>query len=400
MTFKKIFITGILMAGTSFLTAGTAVSPGVSDSEIRLTQIAAQSGPAAFLGTQMRLGLTAGLGNMLKGADGKERKIILDILDDMYEEAIAGQLAGKTLGEDKTLALIGGVGTPTAKVISPQARGKKVPMFGWFTGAGLLREAGDKIVSNLRASYMQEAQKMIDLAKSIKTEDSVGVFMQKDSFGEAVLKGVTTSLVKEQKAPVVVTTFERNTVDIAKGLDELLAKAPKVIVMVGPYKPIAAIVKAIKTDPKYAAIKDSKLMTVSFVGSDALAKELGKDGEGVIVTQVVPDPFDTKIPLVAEYQAAVKGVCQTNTDLKSICDTSSINWVSIEGYIVGKLTRLALEKMIASGKLSRESFNDALRSLDVDLGGFKVKFNDTQASDMVTTTMLKDGRFVAINKLS
>src|SRR5687768_18371669 len=39
----------------------------------------------------------------------------------------------------------------------------------------------------------------------------------------------------------------------------------------------------------------------SFVGSNALAKELGNAGGGVVITQVVPFPEDKSVPLVASY---------------------------------------------------------------------------------------------------
>ena len=47
-------------------------------------------------------------------------------------------------------------------------------------------------------------------------------------------------------------------------------------------------------------------MNISFVGSDALAKELGPLGAGVVITQVVPFPKDTAIPVVGRYQASLK----------------------------------------------------------------------------------------------
>ena len=46
---------------------------------------------------------------------------------------------------------------------------------------------------------------------------------------------------------------------------------------------------------------DSVFMTLSFVGSNALARELGPDADGVFVTQVVPSPKDDALPVVAAY---------------------------------------------------------------------------------------------------
>jgi ABC-type branched-subunit amino acid transport system substrate-binding protein len=72
---------------------------------------------------------------------------------------------------------------------------------------------------------------------------------------------------------------------------------PEAVVMVGTYKPCAEFIKLAKR------IKlDAVFVNISFVGSNALAEELGEDGKGVVVTQVVPLPTDTDIALVAQYQ--------------------------------------------------------------------------------------------------
>ena len=71
--------------------------------------------------------------------------------------------------------------------------------------------------------------------------------------------------------------------------------------MVGAYKPCAEFIKLARR------LKlDAVFVNISFVGANALAKELGEDGKGVVVTQVVPFPGDTSIPLVARYQKALK----------------------------------------------------------------------------------------------
>src|SRR6185437_17077098 len=53
---------------------------------------------------------------------------------------------------------------------------------------------------------------------------------------------------------------------------------------------------------------DAVFVNISFVGTEALAQELGREGSGVVVTQVVPFPTDTSISVVARYQAAHKAL--------------------------------------------------------------------------------------------
>ena len=132
--------------------------------------------------------------------------------------------------------------------------------------------------------------------------------------------------------------------------------------MISPYKPAAEFIKLAKQ------IKlNATFVNISFVGSDALAKELGNEGAGVVVTQVVPFPMDANIPVVARYQAA----------LKAMAAGAQPGFISLEGYLVGRAIVAALEKV--DGEPTRAG-SDAGRSQKAgafDLGGFKLAYSAT-----------------------
>ena len=126
---------------------------------------------------------------------------------------------------------------------------------------------------------------------------------------------------------------------------------------VGPYKPIAEFIKLarqLKVDAAFVAI--------SFVGSDSLAQELGNQGAGVIISQVVPFPGDKSLPVVAAYQAA----------LTAVNSKSKPGFVSLEGYLVGQLVVEALKRI--PGEPTREAFLDAIEGAPFDLGGVTLAF--------------------------
>src|SRR3546814_1131944 len=82
---------------------------------------------------------------------------------------------------------------------------------------------------------------------------------------------------------VASAKYKRNTIAVKESLLRIRKADPQAVVMVGAYKPIAEFIKVarrIRMNPTF--------VNISFVGSDALAKELGRDGEGVVITQVVP----------------------------------------------------------------------------------------------------------------
>ena len=129
----------------------------------------------------------------------------------------------------------------------------------------------------------------------------IAIMYQDDAFGQAGLAGVKRALDKRQMQLAGEGTFERNTVAVKAALLAIKKAEPHAVIMISPYKPAAEFIKLAKQ------IKlDATFVNISFVGSDALAKELGAAGAGVVITQVVPFPKDAAIPVVGRYHAALK----------------------------------------------------------------------------------------------
>lgn len=376
---------------------------GISDKHIELAQVAPMKGSSAeFLGTQMYVGMNAALANtIIKGQDTKERTILIKAYNDNYEQEQTAKITSDIINKKGTFAFVGVVGTPTGKTLSIHAKMAKIPVVGLFTGAGFFRKNNDHII-NLRASYSQEIQKMIDIVKSKNATDTdqVAVLMQEDAFGLAGLNAVQDVLKTDKKSPVAIGTFKRNSTSVDEGLSPICLKKPKVIIVVGPYVSVAAIIQKIRQDEKYKDIKDAIIMTLSFVGSDALLKKLNElkvDGTGVIVTQVVPNPQDTNKSIVQEFQRDVQSFCQNTKNADYCIASNPANWVSMEGYLVGKVIGLLLTKIATQGVFTREQFIKEAKNLDMDLGGFPLKFQNNQLSNLVIPTIIKNGILVPID---
>jgi branched-chain amino acid transport system substrate-binding protein len=122
-----------------------------------------------------------------------------------------------------------------------------------------------------------------------------------------------------------------------------------------------------------------------------LAKELGPEGNGVIVSQVVPFPWDASLKVVADYQAAIKAVD----------GNAQPEFVSLEGYLVGRLTIAALEKVGPSP--TRETLLKTIKEVGkFDVGGLEMTFgpDKNQGLDKVFMTVIQaDGSFKAVDKL-
>lgn len=362
-----------------------AADPGVASNKIVFGQAAPLTGPAAGLGTGMRDGILAAFAEVNAAGGVKGRKLELVPRDDGYEPDKSVEASKKLLDEDKVFALVGPVGTPTSAAVEPIVAEKKVPFIGPFTGAEFLRNPYKPHVVNVRASYFQETEEMVERLTKDLGHKKIAILYQNDAFGRAGLAGIQKALDKRGMKLAGEATFERNTTAVRQGLLDLRKADPEAIVIIGPYAPAAEFIKLAK-QVKVNAV----FVNISFVGADPLAAALGADGAGVVVTQVVPFPGDTSIPVVERYLKA----------LKAHVPNAQPGFISLEGYMVGRLVAAALDRV--SGEPTRAALLDALSKGEYDLGGIKLGFgaNDNQGSDTVFLTVIgPDGKYKAVKSL-
>jgi len=359
---------------------------GVSADKIVFGQAAALDGAASALGLGMKMGLEAAFAEINKAGGVKGRKLELKSVDDGYEPTKSIEAVKKLLEEDKVFAIAGAVGTPTAAATQPIATAAGAPFIGAFTGAEFLREPYKPLVLNIRASYFQETEAMVEHLTKDLGASKIAIMYQDDAFGQAGLAGVKKALDKRQMQLAGEGTFERNTVAVKTALLAIKKAEPHAVIMISPYKPAAEFIKLAKQ------IKlDVTFVNISFVGSDALAKELGPVGAGVVITQVVPFPKDAAIPVVGRYQAS----------LKANAPDAQPGFVSLEGYLVGRAIISALEKV--GGDLTRQALIEAVQKAGtLDLDGFKLVYSpsNNRGSDQVFLTVIQaDGSFKAVDRL-
>jgi branched-chain amino acid transport system substrate-binding protein len=375
------------IAMTLALSATASTEDGVTKDKILFGQAAALEGPASALGTGMQLGIRAAFEEANSNGGVNGRKLELKSYDDSYEPDTSIQAVKDLIEQDKVFALIGTVGTPTSKATQPIATKAKVPFIGPFTGAGFLRNHELGNIVNVRATYAAETETWIKHLTEDLGYTRIALLYQDDGFGRVGLKGVTAALQRRKMELVAKGTYTRNTTAVKSALIDIRRKKPQAVVMVGAYKPIATFIKVARSIDFNPAF-----VNISFVGSKALAKELGPDGKDVIISQVVPYPWETSIPLVGNYQSALKAL-----DAKA-----EPGFVSLEGYMVGKLAIMTLQNM--KGEITRESFLKTVwETGSYDLGGITLKFGpkDNQGMEKVYLTQINaDGSFRPVAKLT
>jgi ABC-type branched-subunit amino acid transport system substrate-binding protein len=351
--------------------AGGALAQGVTDSQVVLGQSAAFSGPSAQLGKDMREGamLYFDYVNAHGGVHG--RRIELKSLDDGYEPNRAVANTRKLVDEEKVFALFGYVGTPTSMAAMPVFTQAKVPFVGAFTGAEALRHPVNPYIFNVRASYFDETEAIVRHLTAMSI-DNIAIFYQNDAYGQAGLAGVERALKKRNMSLSARGTVERNTVAVAKAVDAIKKANPQSVIMIGSYKACAEFIREMKKQGQ-----NPTFWNVSFVGSKALADELGPEGRGVEISQVVPFPWDISVPVVREYRKLV--------DARKL----EPGFGTLEGFIAAKVMVEGLKR--AGRKLDREDFVKAMESLnDYDTGGFRVSYgpHNHAGSDFVDLTII------------
>ena len=355
--------------------------PGVSASQVLFGQSAALTGPSDELGVGMRTGIQAAFkeANDAGGVNGRTLTLMTE--DDSYEPDSAFENAQKLLNADRVFGLIGSVGTPTSRAASPVAEAQGAPFVGAFTGAQLLRGPDLTNVLNLRASYHDETERMVAYLQS-QGINRVAVLYQNDSYGVDGLEGVQKALAREGRQDMELVEswyYRRNTEAVNVAVYRIARANPEAVIIIGAYRPAANAIEKLRAKLDPAPI----FMNVSFVGSNALAEELGEAGAGVYVTQVVPLPSDEANAVVASYIAA----------LSAYDASAEPGFVSLEGYLVGRLAVAGLDA--CGAEVTRSCFLREVRGLEA-IDGFELTYEpgENQGSDAVFLTRINaDGKY-------
>jgi branched-chain amino acid transport system substrate-binding protein len=361
--------------------------PGVTDSEVIIGSSLPLSGHASYLGIQTLHGAVSYVNyiNEQGGVHGRKVKVIA--YDDGYDPPRCLSNTQRLIIDDKVFALFCYVGTPTTVKIMPLVEEARIPLVGMFTGANALREPFNRYIINIRASYYQETAAAIQRLVGDLDIKKVAVFYQYDAYGFDGLKGTELALKQYGLAPVARGTYIRGTLNIEEGLNKIIDSGAETVVMIGTYDPCAKFVKSAREkgfDPIF--------FNVSFVGADELARKLGRDGEGVIVTQVVP------LPDAPESQTLMPGVEKYTNLLEHYYPQDRPNFVGLEGCINAQVLVEGLKRV--GRDLNRERFIDAIESIqDYSLGiSNTLTFGPTdhQGFERVYFTRLQNGKFVLV----
>ena len=351
--------------------ASAASAVSAQAETIQLGMSVPLTGNTSGIGLSYKNGVELALHQLNKEGGIQGVKVQLLVKDDQYEPELTVQNTRQFIIENKVLALLSYVGTPTSAAILPLLRHYQTPYITPFTGASLLRQPEHSFIYHLRAGYDEETQSQVEYLLT-KADTKVGLLLQADEFGASVEQGYLKALQLKGISPAVTARFQRNSTEIEAGVSELIKAGVELVFMVGTYKPLAEAISFGRSKgyrPQYA--------TVSFAGLQQLSALLDKE-DNVMATMVVPKPTDTKWLLVREYQRLM---IQQATD--------PLSDVGLEGFTAGTLLGQALK--LCPLPVKRQCLLDKLRQ-QTTVYDFPLVFdpNKQQASQQVFRVRVTD----------
>jgi len=364
---------GVFVLWVSAALSNTALAePGVTADSITLGQSTTLSGPLGDLGQDVLKGSKVYFDalNARGGVNGRSIKLVTN--DDAYDSKKTLENVEAFIAGDATLALFGTFGTPNNEALLPIARKAGLPVLMPYSGAPSIRAKTFDGVFNLRASYADEVERLVDHLYTVGIR-KIAVAYQNNAFGKEVLAATVETMERRKLKPLLAISVENSASDAPTAADKLLESQPEAVLLALAGKPAVDVIKNVNQRRRGLS-----MYALSVLATPSNLRALGKDGTGVAITQVVPYPMNASLGIVREYQQAM-----------TAAGFSDFSHLSLEGYINAKVV---IEGLRRAGRApTRASLVSALEGMsNYNLGGLVVSFGQgaSSGSRFVELTMV------------
>jgi ABC-type branched-subunit amino acid transport system substrate-binding protein len=374
---KSLFKLALVL--TAFLAGGALAEPGITADKIIIGQAAGFTGPVAGTVKELTAGAQAYFDHVNAKGGIHGRKIVLESMDDGFDPKRTPDAFRALIENKNVFAMFLSRGTPTIEAAYPVLESTKVPLVGPSTGAMSMYEPPRRYLFPVRASHHSETLKIVPQLMSMGI-NRIALMYTDDSFGQDGLAGVQQAMKDNSLTAVAVASHSRGTIKVEEAVVTIAKADPQAVIMTMTADAGVAFVKQMKK-----AGRNPVFITLSNNSSNAFIKNLGEDGWGVSVSQVMPYPFSAAMPITREFQDVIKGKADV-----------APSYSSMEGFMAAKVLVEGLQR--AGAKPTREKLIAGLESLQrYDIGGIDVTYGPdlrtgTTYSDI--TIISKSGKFV------
>jgi branched-chain amino acid transport system substrate-binding protein len=301
--FRKWTVSLVLLSAFGVAAAAAAdkqYGPGVTDTEIKIGQTMAYSGPASSYGTLGRAEAAYfAMVNDQGGIDG--RKINFISRDDGYSPPKTVEMVRQLVEQDAVLALFQTIGTPPNTAIRDYMNENKVPQLFVATGANKWNDPKHyPWTMGWQPSYQIEARIYAKYILRNAPDAKIAILYQNDDYGKDYLIGLRQGLGdKADKMIVAMQTYETTDATVDSQIVALRASGANVMVTGGLAKFAAQGIRK---------IYDIGWRPMHFLTNTAASVKLtmepagAEKGIGVISSAYVKDPTDPQWHATPEYK--------------------------------------------------------------------------------------------------
>jgi len=329
------------------------VAPFSSDAE--------SDAPGAYL----RIGIQACFEsvNRMGGIHGTSIKFVTKDRGSAPKEVV--DKTRELIQEAAPVALIGlpGTGSMEALIKNGVLEQAGIAVVGIRTGAVSLHEPVNPYLFHTRANYLGEIQKILVQLSTIGI-NRIAVFSENSPFGRGGVALVERALQQKPQMQLIKNaTYEPNAANVENAVSSMLASQPQAIISVATTTATADFYKSFREKGGKAQV-----VALSLTDPDKLVKRIGREhAQGLMVTELVPAPTNTSVPLIRELRDNLKKYGPANVEL---------NATIVEGYLAAKTLVEALRGL--GPNPTRKQIRSALESMrSFDAGGVIIGFSPT-----------------------
>jgi branched-chain amino acid transport system substrate-binding protein len=315
------------------------------------------SGPLKSYGEAKRDGGNAYIQKINAAGGVGGRPIELVTLDDAYAPQRTVENLKKLAKERQPTAFLGLFGVPTVAAALPVLDELKVPAVGLTSGTDALRTPSKPYVFPVRASYADEARRLVGHVKVVNI-NKISVIFTDNPFGKSV-KDTLLAALREGGLTASAVQVDAPAKEAAAAVRTAVASEPQAVFLTMLSQAAVPVLKELRSSGFRGA-----LYTFSPVDTTTITKELGQDARGLAITQVVPIPSGTRVRVVAEYIRALEALGPA---------AGAPSFYGLEAFIEAKVL---VEGLRRSGpRATPATLVAALETLnDLDVGGYYVRY--------------------------
>ena len=374
MRHKKIHL--LVSALTGFVLVFSAAAQAQTPPLV-IGQTYVQTGPLASLSTEPLIGIRAMFTTLNANGGIHGRPVELRQLDDAYDPA-KGSENVKTFVKDGAVGILMPIGTSSTVGALKAANELRVPVVGPYTGSSPVVKPSEYGFP-VRISFDEEYSRIVNHLFTIGVS-SIAFAHNENPGGRSAMESTQKFIAERGEKMVGSVAIKNDGSDAAERAAELAKLKPKAVVLAATNEVAAKFITAYR-----AAGGQTAFYSFSFLNGQKLFQDIQKDVAGVVISQVVPSPWNSAMPVIAEYQAAMKKIGATE-----------FSYASLEGYVAAKVMVEGLKR--AGPKPTAESLQKGLESFKtLDIGGIAVAYRPGEHRGLTFSelSMLKaDGRYL------